>query len=121
MDIEICRLYTINDTVIGALRCGSFFCWSLEDRRKVIPEGKYLASLYASPKFGGKNVILLHDIPNREYIEIHVGNTVSDTEGCILVGNDVLGEMVINSRMTLNALLKKFGSRGMVSIYDTRQ
>src|SRR5579862_5908752 len=33
--------------------------------------------------------IELLNVPNRDHIEIHVGNTIDDTTGCILVGSGV--------------------------------
>lgn len=50
-----------------------------------IPEGNYHFHLYPSPKFK-RHVPLLDDVPGRKYIEIHPGNTLQDTLGCILVG-----------------------------------
>lgn len=40
-------------------------------------------------------------------IRIHSGNTSTDTEGCILVGLDRLGQSVGRSRDAFNALFAK--------------
>lgn len=50
-----------------------------------IPEGTYTLAPYSSKKY--TDVFQLLDVPNRTYILIHAGNTVDDTQGCILVGN----------------------------------
>ena len=52
-----------------------------------IPDGTYPVTLYLSPKFG-KTVLLLHDIPGHDMIEIHIGNRLDDTMGCILPGKE---------------------------------
>ena len=51
-----------------------------------IPAGTYPAHRYLSPK-RGYTVFELADVPDRTHIEIHIGNTAADTEGCILVGS----------------------------------
>jgi hypothetical protein len=62
----------------------------LHSRR--IPTGTYPAQLYDSPRFG-RQVVLL-DVPGRSFIEIHAGNTVNDTTGCILVGANRTGNSI---------------------------
>jgi hypothetical protein len=49
-----------------------------------IPKGTYLLKPYSSKKY--PNVFQIADVPNRTKILIHVGNKVSQTEGCILPG-----------------------------------
>jgi hypothetical protein len=49
-----------------------------------IPAGTYNAGTYSSPKYG-RTVIMLKNVPGRTNIEIHHGNYVSDTTGCILL------------------------------------
>ncbi len=49
-----------------------------------IPEGEYKVTLYNSATKG--IVYLLHDVPNRTFIEIHKGNFTSDVLGCFAVG-----------------------------------
>lgn len=50
-----------------------------------VPAGTYTAHRYASPK-RGYDVFMLSGVPNRGDIELHIGNTVADSEGCILLG-----------------------------------
>jgi len=52
-----------------------------------VPDGTYPVTLYLSPK-SGKLVLLLHEILGHEFIEVHIGNTLSDTAGCILPGKE---------------------------------
>ena len=75
-----------------------------------IPVGEYEVRPFASPSKG--HVFLVHDVPKRNMIEIHAGNTIDDTEGCILVGSNfgvVHGKKgIVNSRATLETMLEKY-------------
>ncbi len=75
-----------------------FICYTLEDQLRepgvkvpgntCIGYGRYRITLEWSPKH--KCIVpLLHDVPNFTEIEIHWGNTILDTEGCIIVGNEL--------------------------------
>lgn len=71
-----------------------------------IPEGVYQCVPHSGEKY--KNVWRLENVPGREAILIHNGNTISNTEGCILVGNS-MGYLagrpaVLNSVKTLKML-----------------
>lgn len=84
------------DCTLGVLRLNDkAICCTLEppwlDNKKgsSIPVGSYIVTRYRSPSKNPQldyQVFLLHDVPGRDYIEIHIGNTVKDTKGCILVG-----------------------------------
>ena len=57
---------------------------SNETKVSCIPVGRYKIMRHKSPRFG--NVYKVLDVPEREHILIHAGNTHRDTEGCILLG-----------------------------------
>ena len=65
-----------------------------------IPEGRYLMRFTYSPKFG-RRLFLLMDVPLFDGIRIHSGNSVKDTQGCILVGNNTKVGRLENSRAVL--------------------
>lgn len=73
-----------------------------------IPDGKYRVTSYSGTRY--KNVWKLHNVPNRDAILIHWGNTEADTDGCILTGsgfgdfNGVPG--IVNSKTTIEMLRK---------------
>lgn len=75
-----------------------------------IPEGRYKMVAYRSPKFRRWLPLLLR-VPGFDFIEIHPGNTVSDTEGCILVGDNTRKGCLENSRAALTRLMNIIDSR----------
>ena len=106
MKIQLLRYNKGVDHTEGLLMInGVFECYTLEDKERpfkvkhstCIPEGTYDIELR---DFGGfdnryekrfpdihKGMLWLKDVPNFKYILIHVGNSIKDTSGCILVGN----------------------------------
>ena len=50
-----------------------------------IPEGRYRITLEYSPRFGS-DTITLNNVTGFDYIRMHGGNTVKDTDGCPLLG-----------------------------------
>ena len=78
--------------------------------RSAIPEGRYAVVISFSPKFKQWLPILLGGPEfNRKWqgIRIHAGNTVKDTEGCILVGQNREVGKVLDSRKWLYELKQK--------------
>ena len=88
-----------------------------------IPAGKYPIRRYWSSKRG--LCIAVDDVPGRDLIRIHRGNTLVDTEGCILVGktiSDYTGAGRIQySRLALNAILSAFSGEGTLEVVDVEK
>ena len=110
--------YTIGRLYINNKK-GNPFCYTLEPQwrdyahgdikikgKSAIPEGRYLIEVNYSPKMK-KWLPLLINVPMFNGIRIHTGNTAKDTEGCILVGENLKKGMVLNSRYWLGQLMEK--------------
>ena len=90
-----------------------------------IPEGVYKVTKIFSPTKG--KCFHVHDVEGRTAILIHKGNYATgrkvDTEGCILVGNQLKdinndGELdVVNSTVTLTKLLEILPNEFKLIIY----
>lgn len=81
--------------------------------RTAIPEGRYPLVVCPSPRFDGRWLPLLLHVPLFEGVHIHEGNSVDDTQGCILVGTASEGKpgQLIDSRLWLHRLLHRLGQR----------
>lgn len=119
MKLTLIRKYKKEDYTIGDLYVdGVWFSNTLEDTvrelntqedkiygKTAIPEGNYQVKLTYSPKFKK----ILPEILNVQFfsgIRIHSGNTADDSEGCLLVGENKVKGKVINSKKTLEKLMK---------------
>jgi hypothetical protein len=77
--------------MIKLLANEELFCDTLENTKKIIPAVAYKIALVWSNKFH-RILPELVNVPNRTAIRIHRGNSVKDTQVCILVGiNDQAG------------------------------
>lgn len=111
MNIELRRVTLASDcpTYGVLLSQGLPLCLTLELPWKnnvvgisCIPAGIYRVTKFKSPSKG--DVFLLHDVPDRSMIEIHVANTVKDIQGCIGVGRSFFNGGITTSRQTLEML-----------------
>lgn len=89
--MELIRYKVKGDTVMGVLidhHWGFGVYYTIERLGKMIPEGSHWMQLTYSPKFK-KNLPLIWSraVHKNRGIRIHSGNTVKDTNGCILIGN----------------------------------
>ena len=78
---------------------------TLESESLKISKGTYKAYIFNSPSFGRK-VIMLKNVPGRSAIEIHAGNYLRNTKGCILVGKSKSGDIILNSSSTLRSIIE---------------
>lgn len=117
MELFLKRTYLGDDFTAGSLyvmenNVPKFVCNTLEpkyrDLRKgddkvegktAIPEGRYKLKLQYSPKFK-RLMPYLMEVPGFSGIMIHPGNYPHETEGCILVGEELTKRMVIESQAT---------------------
>jgi hypothetical protein len=96
------EVYTIGKLYVD----GVYFCDTLENpvrpdgvkipNETAIPYGTYKVIVNFSPKFKRLLPRLLN-VPMFDGILIHRGNSVKDTSGCILVGENKVKGMVLNS------------------------
>ena len=121
VDYTIGRLY-VRKTVLDEYSAGEeleYICDTLEPQwrdyakgaRKIkgksaIPEGRYPIVITFSPTFK-KWLPLLVNVPMFSGIRIHAGNTVKDTQGCILVGENREVGKVLNSRKYVEIIKSK--------------
>ena len=77
-----------SDAIMGKLYFnGGLVCYTLENRNKAVPAGLYAVEVSQSPKFKRKLPLIWNaNVPSNRGIRIHVGNTVKDSSGCVLVG-----------------------------------
>ena len=85
MNLELLReKETANGGILGRLYVdGQFFGYTLENAAAAIPAGIFSMFARFSPKFNSFKASI--DVPGREYIMFHGGNTPGDSAGCVLV------------------------------------
>lgn len=111
--------YTVGRLLID----GQYHCDTLEPTRRdlahgarklrgrtAIPEGRYAVAVTWSPRFE-RWLPLVVGVPGFSGIRIHAGNTVADTQGCILVGQNLRKGMVLNSNTWLHRLMQVLDAR----------
>lgn len=140
MEILLKRIAKKPNYTIGKLYIDDkYFCDTLEDKDRgllqsmteneilkikvknqtAIPTGKYKIDMNTvSPRFGNSSWAKLYkgivprliNVPGYSGVLIHPGNTVSDTSGCILLGQNKVVGQVINSQVTWKAFMQKVTS-----------
>lgn len=116
MKLELHRQPSSNICTQGELSInGRHECWTLEDvvrdgpkipGETAIPKGVYSIDITYSPRFK-RDLPLLIGVSGFVGIRIHPGNTASDTEGCILVGQGKGQNCILSSRAAFDVLFAK--------------
>lgn len=101
----------------------AFICHTLEDTFRpgqpkimgetCIPLGRYRLKLTHMPTLSAKyghDMIEITSVPNFSGVAIHVGNTVADTNGCLLIGRQDVGDSIADSRSLYNELYPKIAA-----------
>ena len=84
-------------------------------KKSAIPEGTYRVVITKSQRFG-KYLPLLVGVPGFEGVRIHAGNTSRDTDGCILVGQNLQVGKVLWSRIALEKLMELINNEKKISL-----
>jgi len=113
-EVVLKRITQNDDGTFGVLIKDDIpLCVTLEDKWiynargiSCIPVGRYKCEKYNGTKF--KDVWILRNVPDRDYILIHTGNLDTDVSGCIIVGREY-GKLngkcgILRSREAFNML-----------------
>ena len=106
MELKLIRTEKTADYTHGKLYINeAYVCDTLEDAVRIVKipgktailPGRYRVLMTYSNRFG-KIMPELQDVPEFKGVRIHAGNTVKDTEGCILCGTMYEPGVITNSR-----------------------
>ena len=125
--LTLIRIKDYGETVMGVMfdtdkKLVTYY--TLERKSKLVPVGQYDLDLTYSPKFK-KKLPLVHNksVSERRGIRIHAGNTVNDTEGCILIGNisSLTDRRISESNIAVNQLVNAMNGKPVkLSIRDVQ-
>ena len=111
-----------DESTIGELFVnGERFCDTLElpyrdNQRSIscIPTGEYKVRLRLPRESATRHYIhlLVKDVKDRSHILFHRGNTAKDSRGCILVGQGTQQDIVYNSTLAMDLLIKEIINLG---------
>ncbi len=125
------NLLLIRDTFTDVSTVGELFlngermCDTLElpyrdNKRSIscIPAGQYDVRLRLARESATRDYLhlLVKDVKDRSYILFHKGNTAKDTRGCILVGLGSQHNLVQNSGLAMDLLMKEIINLGGTNI-----
>lgn len=108
MVLNLKRKWWKSDCVIGTLSGDDYFSlYTLEPlfpTSPKIPSGEYKCIRHQSEHLKYE-VWMLIRVQNHDYVYIHIGNTSEDSDGCILVGKEYTGNMVLKSKLGFKQLM----------------
>jgi len=126
INLLIIRDTFTDESTVGELFVnGERFCDTLElpykdNQRSIscIPAGEYKVRLRYARESATRNYLhlLVQDVKDRSYILFHRGNTAKDTRGCILVGQGTQQNIVYNSTLAMDLLMKEIINLGGTNI-----
>lgn len=125
MKLELIRTVKAADHTEGKLSMdGLFFAYTLERPddgkntpfQSAIPEGTYPVTKRWSHKLG-RDVLAVGKVPDRDDIEIHPANLVSELSGCIAPGMKFIATgFLTQSRLAFQHLMERFQEPCTLSI-----
>ena len=126
INLLIIRDTFTEESTIGELFLnGERFCDTLElpyrdNQRSIscIPIGSYKVRLRPARQSATRDYLhlLVQEVKDRSYILFHKGNTAKDTRGCILVGQGSQQDIVQNSALAMDLLMKEIINLGGTNI-----
>lgn len=108
--VEDSRWATLEDTLREQWD-GTQWAWKPEFKipeQTCIPHGHYQVKMLQSKRFARMLPHILN-VPDFSAIEIHTGNTPTDTHGCVLVGKSIVNNDLFLSKAALGELFEEFG------------
>lgn len=143
-DYKLYRYSSGPESTLGLLMAGSlemgksFRCFTLEDEYQAvkipgkarIPPGRYEIKLrteggmhtkYLAKYPWHKGMLWLQDIPNFEYVYLHVGNKHEHTEGCILVGDGAVQNLTEDGSVSGSVSAYERVAKEVYSLLDLKK
>ena len=100
----------------GELMCDTLENPYINNEKNIscIPDGQYKVRIRVARESATRDYVhlLVQEVPNRSYILFHRGNTAKDTRGCVLVGLERQQDLVSNSRLAMDLLMKEIINLG---------
>ena len=123
MTLHLLRRPAEGEAVFGDLFVGDLRLYTLESAKDAFGYGEWFVTTTHSPRVASKELwspwppyLPLINVPGRDGLMFHAGNTVGDTAGCPLVGMERVGTKVGISRVALTALMEELGFKRHVLI-----
>ena len=113
--------FSENSTIGELFLNGERMCDTLElpykdNQRSIscIPSGEYKVRMRYPRESATREYLhlLIKDVPNRDYILIHRGNKPSHSKGCVLLGMTSQQNIVHNSTLAMDLLMKEIINLG---------